>query len=616
MPEKPRQQYRGQGVAPDVIRGHRVIKGLPGKGDAVFRAGKLLGQLHHHRARLEFRVRFKLYPQPSEAARKPRFRSVQRGYGSGIGRARSRGLQRRHRAVTRRDNARERIAFVLHIRLDGLNDVRDQIITAGQLHLYLGKGILESGTQRDQSVVYGNEHYREHRGNHNSGNDNNSQERKNGCHANLLAIQASAVRTGRIKDVRGRYAKIAKKETPPWQPPRQRAPYAILQEDSAAPLFPASAWGTLRAYTHPNRSRYLNPPFPMQHSSLKLLPGPDTLSARLALFLLAMVLAGMVLLLFAIFDVTSLAPVDTQHTFSWVVMVGACGLLLMAGVLWFTISREVLRPLEQIREVIRQEESGAAGLGQVAATMRELRETVHRTQAELDESNKNLRQVEKLAMVGKLAAGVAHSVRNPLTSVKLRLFSLERSLTLAPRQQEDFAVIADAIRHVDGIVSNFLEFSRRPQLRLEQVTVSAVVDATLQLLESRLAVFPVSISLRRSPNLPEVCADPEQLREALLNILLNACEAMDYSGNLAIEETLLSAEDGSRYVCIRVQDSGPGIPEDVLPEIFTPFFSTKEQGTGLGLPIAKGILEEHGGDLQVSSSPRTGTIFTLMLPAE
>ncbi len=354
----------------------------------------------------------------------------------------------------------------------------------------------------------------------------------------------------------------------------------------------------------------------MQASPLKRLPGPDTLGARLAMFVLAVVLVSLVMLLFSIFDIASLAPVDTEKTFVWVVLAAALLLLFMAGVIWLTISREVLRPLEQLRAEIQEEERGGSGLRQVAATMREMRDAMHRTQAELDESNRNLRQVEKLAMVGKLAAGVAHSVRNPLTSVKLRLFSLERSLTLTPRQKEDFSVIGDAIRHVDGIVGNFLEFSRRPRIRLRRVSPSSVVDATLQLLENRLAAFPVSVTLRRNPALPDVLADPEQLREALLNILLNACEAMDYSGALIIEELLLRAKDGARYVCLRVTDSGPGISEEQLPDIFTPFFSTKEQGTGLGLPIAKGILEEHGGDIQVTSSAREGTAFTLLLPVD
>jgi len=356
------------------------------------------------------------------------------------------------------------------------------------------------------------------------------------------------------------------------------------------------------------------PGMPMQQSFLRHLPGPDNLSARLAMFLLAILLTGLVLILLTVLDMAGRAPMELEQTLPWVVVCASLFLLIMAGGLWFVISREVLRPLEQIRLVIQQEERGSPGLGQVAATMRELRETVHRTQAELYESNKNLRHVEKLALVGQLAAGVAHSVRNPLTSVKLRLFSLERGLMLSARQQEDFAVISDAIRHVDGIVSNFLEFSRRPSLKLEAVTPSSVVDASLRLLESRLAVFPVNLTLQRKKTLPVVQADPDQLREALLNILLNACEAMDYSGSLHVEEVLTRGPGDELYAAVRISDSGPGIAPEIMDELFTPFVSTKEQGTGLGLPIAKSILEEHGGDIAVYSQAGKGTTFTLMLP--
>ncbi|MDL2316746.1 hypothetical protein LJC59_06665, partial [Desulfovibrio sp. OttesenSCG-928-A18] len=355
-------------------------------------------------------------------------------------------------------------------------------------------------------------------------------------------------------------------------------------------------------------------PFMQYSTFLRLLPGPETLGARLAVFLLAIMLVATVLVLSIVLDMAGYAPADLKQTFAWVVLCASLTLLLLAGWLWGMIYREVLRPLDNIRKELVQSERAAAGLGQVAATMRELREAVDRTQAELDESNRNLRHVEKLAMVGKLAAGVAHSVRNPLTSVKLRLFSLERALTLDDRRREDFAVIADAIRHVDGIVSNFLEFSRRPALKLEELSPSDIVDATLRLLESRLAVFPVSLSIRRSAPLPKVQADPEQMREALLNILLNACEAMEYSGNLSIEESLVRREPGALFACIQVRDSGPGIADSLLPDIFTPFFSTKEQGTGLGLPIAKSVLEEHGGDIEVFSSPSSGTCFSLLLP--
>ncbi len=350
----------------------------------------------------------------------------------------------------------------------------------------------------------------------------------------------------------------------------------------------------------------------MLSSPSRTLPVPETLGARLAMFLLSIMLTGLVLFVLTALRMVNLAPLSLEKTFSWVVLASCLILLLLGWGLWRIIRREVLHPLEQIERELKPEEQ--PGLGRVAATMRELRAEVSRTQAELDESTRSLKHAEKLAMLGQLAAGVAHSVRNPLTSVKLRLFSLERGLSLDARRQEDFSVIADAIRHVDGIVSNFLEFSKRPGLNLELVSPSSVVDATLALFESRLAGFPVRLSLHRMRRLPKTQADPEQLREALLNILHNACEAMEYSGSLSLEESVIAGEQGCFFAAVRIADSGPGIAAEHLPDIFTPFFSTKAQGTGLGLPIAKGILEEHGGDIQVSSAPRAGAAFTLLIP--
>jgi len=349
----------------------------------------------------------------------------------------------------------------------------------------------------------------------------------------------------------------------------------------------------------------------MHHSILKLLPGADNLSARFAMLVLLCLLVALVLGLLALLETLHLSPVDMTDAFPWVVMALSIVLLVTVYLLWCVIRIDVLRPLTQLADIAREEERG--GLGQVVATMREMRDAIDRAHAELDESHKNLRQVEKLAMVGKLAAGVAHSVRNPLTSVNLRLFSLSRGLELTPRQKEDFKVISDAVRHIDSILGNFLEFSRRPRLKLSELNPGSVVDESLKLLENRLASFPVAVSVIRETPLPHVLADPDQLREAILNILLNACEAMEYSGSLEIEE-YSAAIDDQPFAHIAIQDSGPGIADDHLAEIFLPFFSTKDQGTGLGLPIAKGILEEHGGDIFVRSVPNRGTRFILVLP--
>ena len=243
-----------------------------------------------------------------------------------------------------------------------------------------------------------------------------------------------------------------------------------------------------------------------------------------------------------------------------------------------------------------------------------LMENVDQTQSELQQSRAHLLQTEKLAMVGKLAAGVAHTIRNPLTSVNMRLFSLERSLELSQTQQEDFEVISEEVRHIDNIVQNFLEFTRPPKLKIQNISPSEVVDMALQLLRHRLESYGVRVELDRRHRLPKIEGDPEQLKEVLINLLVNACEAMGEGGLIVIREEEGVAEPLGRVVVIRVKDNGPGIPKSVRDKVFQPFFSTKEEGTGLGLSIAYRIVEEHGGWLSLKSKEGEGTTFTITLP--
>ena len=243
-----------------------------------------------------------------------------------------------------------------------------------------------------------------------------------------------------------------------------------------------------------------------------------------------------------------------------------------------------------------------------------LREEVDQTQHQLEESREHLVQSEKLAMVGKMAAGVAHSVRNPLTSVKMRLFSLERSLRLKSTEKEDFEVISEEIGHIDTILRNFLEFSRPPKLKMQKVSPSEIVDMTLQLLRHRLEQSGVEVKVRREGRLPEVLPDAEQLKEVLVNLLLNACDAMGDNGSIEIQEEEDIIESLGRAIVIRVIDSGPGISHNDQDKIFEPFFSSKDEGSGLGLSITKRIMEEHGGFIRLDSDEGHGATFTLALP--
>jgi signal transduction histidine kinase len=232
------------------------------------------------------------------------------------------------------------------------------------------------------------------------------------------------------------------------------------------------------------------------------------------------------------------------------------------------------------------------------------------------EAERVLRDSEKLALVGKLAASTAHSIRNPLTSVKMRLFSLGRTLELSESQREDFDVISEEIRNIDHIVSHFLEFSRPPEIKKKKVSPSGIVDVAVRLLRHRLESYDSDIELKREQPLPPVMIDPNQLEEVLVNLLVNACEAMGIGGKIVISEKASVVAPLGRVVVIRVSDNGPGIPEAVRESLFEPFFSTKEGGTGLGLSIAARIIEDHGGRLTVDSQEGKGATFTIILPNE
>ena len=290
--------------------------------------------------------------------------------------------------------------------------------------------------------------------------------------------------------------------------------------------------------------------------------------------------------------------------------------LVLGVVLAYVLLIQVLGPIRQLALATGPKGRGGVGDEVQALSLRfqDLIEDVDQTKSKLKWSREHLAQAEKWALVGKLAAGVAHSVRNPLTSVKMRLFSMERTLALAPSQKEDFEVISEEIRHIDTIVQNFLEFSRPPKLKMQKISPSDAVDMAIQLLRYRLESYDVKVDVKREERLPEIGADPDQLKEVFVNLMVNACEAMVDGGAISVSEELGTSENVGPVVLIKMADNGPGVPESIQEKLFQPFFSTKEEGTGLGLSIATRIVEEHGGWLDLKSKEGEGATFIITLP--
>jgi len=233
----------------------------------------------------------------------------------------------------------------------------------------------------------------------------------------------------------------------------------------------------------------------------------------------------------------------------------------------------------------------------------------------LDRSRRQLREAETLASVGKLAASVAHEIRNPLTSLKMWLFSIQKDTGGDAALARKFGVVSDEIRRLESIVRNFLEFSRPPEVKLRVESVPALLDKTLELVEPRMAERRVDVLREESSDLPPVLADAEQFRQVLLNLLNNALEAAGDGCRIAVRAASETEPNGRNMVVVRVADSGPGMPEDVARRIFEPFFTTKEEGTGLGLCIAARIMARHDGRLVLESSSDRGTTFAIHIPA-
>jgi signal transduction histidine kinase len=314
------------------------------------------------------------------------------------------------------------------------------------------------------------------------------------------------------------------------------------------------------------------------------------------------------------------AKTDSHSQAQRLRIIAISAILISAGLtllLAFVFVYQILEPLRRLTLEAYRVHSPARSDNEVKALSRSVRVLLHnmdQTQTELERSRGSLAQAEKMALVGKLAASMAHSIRNPFTSVKMRLFSLSRSLDLDDVQKEDFEVISSEIRHIDTIVQNFLEFSRPPKLKITAVSPSLVVDAALRLLRYRLKSYDVTVGVNRSVPLPATPIDSEQLKEVLVNLIVNACEAMAPGGSISIEERTEAHPSLGPAAVIVVRDSGPGIPAHLREKIFQPFFSTKEQGTGLGLSIAQRIIAEHSGRLELGPAEGRGAAFIIILP--
>lgn len=219
-------------------------------------------------------------------------------------------------------------------------------------------------------------------------------------------------------------------------------------------------------------------------------------------------------------------------------------------------------------------------------------------------------QSSKLAALGQLSAGIAHELRNPLTSIKVLINSIVNRIEPKESVKEDINVIESEIERMNGIIKQFLDFSRPAELCLTDVDINDILKDTLNLMAYELKEQEVSVSKAFNEELRNISADKEQLKQVFINIILNSIQAMPEGGRLTVKT---NSED--KYIKVSVKDTGKGIPENLKHRLFEPFFTTRQEGLGLGLCIIKRIIDNHKGDIRIESEAGKGTTVIVSLPA-
>jgi PAS domain S-box-containing protein len=228
----------------------------------------------------------------------------------------------------------------------------------------------------------------------------------------------------------------------------------------------------------------------------------------------------------------------------------------------------------------------------------------------LERSQSQLVQSEKLAATGRLAASLAHEINNPLQAIRNSL-QLVLNFTLEPHEQEEYLHMAnEEVERLTNVSARILDFARRPQREMQPRDLNAIVQKTLALTAKYLQHREVMLERDLAPDLPAVMASRGELQQVFLNLVLNALDAMPEGGTLSISTRL--AQNG--YVATTFADDGQGIPPEDLAHIFEPFFSTKEEGTGLGLSVSYNVVKRHKGEINVQSQMGEGSTFTVLLP--
>jgi two-component system sensor histidine kinase HydH len=257
-------------------------------------------------------------------------------------------------------------------------------------------------------------------------------------------------------------------------------------------------------------------------------------------------------------------------------------------------------PMEVIASFL--EDEGGEFLGHVI---------LFRDLSEIRHLKREVERSQRLASIGKLAAGIAHEIRNPLSSIKGFATYFKERYKEVPEDQETAEIMIQEVERLNRVIGQLLEFARPMSIKKKPTSLGALVQDSLKMIEGDAHRKGINVHVKSVSDMEEVSIDADRMKQVFLNVYLNALEAMESGGTLSVE---LHRDDAANNIEIAISDTGTGIKEEDLPHIFDPYFTTKSSGTGLGLAIVHKIIESHGGTVRVQSQHDTGTTVTIIIP--
>ena len=317
----------------------------------------------------------------------------------------------------------------------------------------------------------------------------------------------------------------------------------------------------------------------------------------------------------------SAAYLTARQLLSDLVIVGLI-IIFIASISGVVVSRKFTAPLEALSAAVRKIATGDFSvnveiesrdeIGQLSKSFNDMADELMVRERSLKSAQLALVQSEKMAALGTLSAGLAHEVKNPLSAVLGYAQLSKRKLSQPEVLKRHLDTIESETRRCNEIISNLMQFSRQEKGEFTDVTINEVVEKSVGIVDHQLGLQNVQVNLELAPDIPEIIGNPNQLQQVLMNLAINAQQAMDPDGGTVDIATY--CDDDNVY--ISVSDTGPGISEEVAEKIFEPFFTTKAagEGTGLGLSVTYGIIQDHKGDIRVERADSGGARFIIELP--